>query len=88
MQGPSISTGAPGTSIGGNLLDSATVHDALQAKKDAPRSQTSLANTPSRPLFSHPAPLPCTPPGVSITTGSVQEAGYASLPDSQGSNKM
>ena len=83
------STGAPGTSTGVTALEYATVQDALPAKKDAPRSQTPLANTPSLPLFSPSAPLPCSPPaGVSMLTDNVQDAGYASLPDSQGSNRI
>ena len=49
LQGPSRqanSTGAPGTSTGVTALEYATVQDALPTKKDAPRSQTPLANTP------------------------------------------
>ena len=90
-QGPSRqanSTGTPGTSTGVTALEYATVHDALPAKKDAPRSQTPLSNTPSLPPFSPSVPLPCSPPGVSMHTDSVQDAGYASLPDSQGSNRI
>ena len=90
-QGPSRqanSTGAPGTSTGVTALEYATVHDALPAEKDAPRSHTPLANTPSLPLFSPSALLPCSPPGVSMLTDNVQDAGYASLPDSQGSNRI
>ena len=92
LRGPSIqanSTGAPGTSTGVTPLEYATVQDALPARKDAPRSQTPLANTPSLPPFSPSAPLPCSPPaGVSMLTDSVQDAGYASLPDTQGSNRI
>ena len=91
LQGPSRqanSTGAPGTSTGVTPLEYATVQDALPAKKDAPRSQTPLANTPSLPPLSPSSPLPCSPPGVSMLTGSVQDAGYASLPDSQESNRI
>ena len=73
------------TSYSVTPLEYATVHDALPAKKVAPQSQTALANTPSLPPFSPSAPLPCSPPGVSMLTDSVQDAGYASLPDSQGS---
>ena len=90
-QGPSRqanSTGAPGTSTGVTPLEYATVHDALPAKKDTPRSQTPLSNTPSLPPFSPSVPLPCSPPGVSMLTDSVQDAGYASLPDTQGSNRI
>ena len=58
------------------------------AKKDVPQSQTPLANAPSLPPYSPSAPLPCSPPGVSMLTDTVQEAGYASLPDSQGSNRI
>ena len=90
-QGPSRqanSTGAPGTSTGVTPLEYATVHDALSAKKDAPRSQTPLSNTPSLPLFSPSVPLPCSPPGVSMLTDNVQDASYASLPDTQGSNRI
>ena len=84
LQGPSRqanSTGTPGTSTGVTPLEYATVHDALPAKKEAPRRQTSLANSPS-------APLPYSLPGASMLTDNVQDAGYASLPDTQGSNRI
>ena len=90
-QGPSRqanSTGAPGTSTGVTALEYATVQDALPAKKDAPRNHTPLANAPSLPPFSPSTPLPCSPPGVSMLADSVQDAGYASLPDTQGSNRI
>ena len=91
-QGPSRhanSTGTPGTSTGVTALEYATVQDALPVEKDALRSQTPLANTPNMPPFSPSAPLPCSPPaGVSMLTDNVQDAGYASLPDSQGSNRI
>ena len=57
-------------------------------KTRCPQCQTSLANTSSLPPFSPSAPLPCSSPGVSMLTDNVQDAGYASLPDSQGSNRI
>ena len=82
-QGPSRQANTTCTSGPGNpLLEYATVHDALLVIENVPQSQASLTNTPSLPLSSPPA-HPGSPAGVGISPDCVQDAGYASLPDSR-----
>ena len=88
-QGPSRQANTTcATGPGNSPLEYATVQDALHVTENRPRSQASLTNTPRLPLSSPPAP-PCLPPGVGISPDCVQDAGYASLPDSRnGSNRI
>ena len=87
-QGPSRQPNNTCASGPGNSLEYATVHDALLVTENVPRSQASLTNTPSLPLSSPPA-HPGSPAGVGISPDCVQDAGYASLPDSRnGSNRI
>ena len=89
VQGPSRQANTTCTSGPGNSLkEYATVHDALLVTENVPRSHPSLTNTLSLPPYSPPAP-PGSPAGVSISPDCVQDAGYASLPDSRsGSNRI
>ena len=74
------------TGPGNSPLEYATVQDALHVRVKGPQGHPSLTNTPS--LSSPPAP-PCSPSGVGISPDCVQDAGYASLPDSRnGSNRI
>ena len=87
-KGPPRQANTTCTSAPGNSLEYATVQDALHVTENVPRNHPSLTNTPSLPLSSSPAP-PCSPPGVGISPDCVQDAGYASLPDSRnGSNRI
>ena len=88
-QGPSRQVNTTcATGPGNSPLEYATVQDALHVTENIPRSHPSLTNIPSLPLSSPPAP-PCSPPGVGISPDCVQDAGYASLPDSRnGSNRI
>ena len=88
-QEPSRQANTTCTSGPGNSpLEYATVQDALHVTENIPRSHPSLTNTPRLPLSSPPAP-PSSPPGVGISPDCVQDAGYASLPDSRnGSNRI
>ena len=87
-QGPSRQANTTCTSGPGNSLEYATVQDALHVTENIPRSHPSLTTTPSLPLSSPPPP-PSLLPGVSISPDCVQDAGYASLPDSRnGSNRI
>ena len=87
-QGPSRQANTTCATGPGNSLEYATVHDALLVTENFPKNHPSLTNTPSLPLSSPPVP-PSSPPRVGISPDCVQDAGYASLPDSRnGSNRI
>ena len=88
-QGPprqAHSTCLPAT--GASPAEYATVADAVSVKENVSRSQSPLKHTPSLPSFSPPTAPSCSSPDINVGTDCVQDAGYASLPDSQGSKRI
>ena len=85
-QGPprqAHSTCVPAT--GASPAEYSTVADAVSVEENVSRSQSPPKHTPSLPPFLPPTAPPCSPPDITVGTDCVQDAGYASLPDSQGS---
>ena len=88
-QGPprqAHSTCVPAT--GTSPAEYATVADAVSVQENVSRSQSPLKHTPSLPPFSPPTAPPCSSPDINVGTDCVQDAGYASLPDSQDSKRI
>ena len=88
-QGPSRqahSTCVPGT--GASPTEYSTVADAVSVEDNVSGSQSPLKHIPSLPPFSPPTAPPCSSPDINVGTDCVQDAGYASLPDSQGSKRI
>ena len=62
--------------------------DAVSVEDNVSRSQSPLKHTASLPPFSPPTAPPCSSPDINVGTDCVQDAGYASLPDSQDSKRI